>query len=165
MTRRDANTAFDAKLGQKVRKRIAAKGLNVSAASAAAGVDRTILTRAIGGTRPWQREWLERLALVLGTTFDELVAGTKARTILAAAAETVPRAEYDYLRLEYLKAQDEIASLRRTLATTEAAAADLTNRHERHLRRIDSLLARTLVGVGSLARFPRTSAALKKVSR
>jgi hypothetical protein len=155
MTRRDANTAFDAKLGQKVRKRIAAKGLNVSAASAAAGVDRTILTRAIGGTRPWQREWL---------TFDELVAGTKARTILAAAAETVPRAEYDYLRLEYLKAQDEIASLRRTLATTEAAAADLTNRHERHLRRVDSLIARILVGVG-LGRLPRTSAALKKVSR
>jgi transcriptional regulator with XRE-family HTH domain len=65
-------------LGERVRQLLRERNWSQAQLAEASGLDPSVLSRALGGERPWKKEHIACIAAALSKAPDELVAGTEA---------------------------------------------------------------------------------------
>lgn len=83
------------RFGDRIRQHLAQINQNQAWLAEKAGIDSSVLSRLISGSRNPTIEHVGAMAPVLGTTVDLLVIGTDAEARIAAASQYVPREHYE----------------------------------------------------------------------
>jgi transcriptional regulator with XRE-family HTH domain len=111
-------------LGERVRQLLRERSWSQAQLAEASGLDPSVVSRALGGERPWKKEHIACIAAALSKAPEELVAGTDA-TISAGEsevdAEFVARLTKDHgaLVAENGRYSEEVAAIRKQLERLE----------------------------------------------
>lgn len=117
-------------ISERIKARMASLNLNQSNLSKISCVERSALNRYIKGDRPWRREHLARLAPALGTSLEELIAGTAEEAQFASEESALHQAKEmeDALAEAITRAQERDAQIAAIHTQLEAAQQALARR-------------------------------------